>query len=198
MSKDPKAKMTWGLTLVPEVGNSSVGDIKHTTFHFGRTSDELEYPSPEMLPSGLLHVLKQSAMVDQALEAGFEIEICSAQQSREEGWFRFEMGVITTNAKSFLTQERGVYVSDEGPHSVELIHVNPCRPSRLPQVIRIRARELSERSLAWVFGSGLWDSGDGGQTSLHDFSDIGIAPVPNVEGPLPLPGPPDEPYEFLA
>ena len=30
MSKDPKVKMTWGLTLVPEVGNSSVGDINAT------------------------------------------------------------------------------------------------------------------------------------------------------------------------
>ena len=197
MSKDPKAKMTWGLTLVPEVGNSSVGNIEHTTFHFGRTSDELGYSPPQSLPTGLLHVLKESEMVDQALEAGFEIDICSAPQNRDEGWFRFEMGVITTDATSLFPQERGVYVSDEGPHSVELIHVNPCRPSRLPQVIWIRARELSERSLAWVFGSGLWDREDVGQTSLHDFSDIGVAPIPNIEGPLPLPGPPDEPYEFL-
>jgi hypothetical protein len=197
MSKDPKVKMTWGLTLVPEVGNSSVGDIEHTTFRFGRTSDELEYSPSQSLPSGLLHVLKESEMVDQTLETGFEIDICSAPQSREEGWFRFEMGVITTDATSRLTLERGVYVSDEGPHSVELIHVNPCCPSRLPQVIWIRARELPESSLAWVFDSGLWDSGDGGQTSLHDFSDIGVVPTPNAEGPLSLPGPPDEPYEFL-
>jgi hypothetical protein len=197
MSNDPKAKMTWKLTLLTGVGYSSAGDIEYTPFHYGRTSDELEHSPPQTLPSGLLHVLKESEMAEQALEAGFEIDICSAPQSRDEGWFRFEMGVIATNASSRLTREQGVYVSDEGPHSVELIHVNPCCPSRLPPVIWIWARELPENSLAWVIDSDLWDSGDGGQTSLHDFSDIGEAPTPNAEGPLPLPGPPDEPYEFV-
>ena len=197
MSKDPKAKMTWALTLVTGLGDSAAGDIEQAPFHFGRTHDELPRSPPETLPSGLLHVLRESHLAEQALETGFEIDICSAPQSRGEGWFRFEMSVITTNARSRLTHERGAYVSDEGPYSVELIHVNPCCPSRLPQVIWIRARELPEASLAWVIDSGLWGSGDGGQTSLHDFYDIGQAPIPNAEGPLPLPGPPDEPYEFV-
>ena len=41
MSKDPKAKMTWALTLVTGVGDSAAGDIEQTPFHFGRTHDEL-------------------------------------------------------------------------------------------------------------------------------------------------------------
>jgi len=197
MSKDPKAKMTWALTLVTGVGDSAAGDIEQTPFHFGRTHDELVQSPPETLPSGLLHVLRESDLVELALETGLQIDICSAPQSRDEGWFRFDMGVVATNTWSRFNRDRGTYVSDEGPHSVELIHVDACCPSRLPPVIWIRVRELPAASLSWVIDSGLWGDSGNHQTTLHDFSDIGQAPTPNVDGPLPLPGPPSKPYEFV-
>ena len=57
MDRDPTAKLTWTVTLVPDVDDANFGDIDRTAFHYGRTHDEIEQPAPLPLPTGLRHVL---------------------------------------------------------------------------------------------------------------------------------------------
>jgi len=199
MDRDPTAKLTWTVTLVPDVDDANFGDIDRTAFHYGRTHDEIEQPAPLPLPTGLRHVLKESEMAEQALESGFVIEMCSAPQDRDEGWSCFPLAMIGKDENRLpFTIERGVYVDEESPSSVEMIHVNPCCPSKLPPTVWVRVIELPEHTLAWVLDSGLLATGDGVQTSLHDFFDIGSAPEQaDPTKTLPLPGPPDRPYGFL-
>ena len=199
MDRDPTAKLTWTVTLVPDVDDPNFGDIDRTAFHYGRTHDEIEQPAPLPLPTGLRHVLKESEMVEQALESGFVVEMCSAPQSRDEGWFCFPLAMIGKDENRLpFTIERGVYVDEESTSSVEMIHVNPCCPSKLPPTVWDRVIELPEHTLAWVLDSGLLATEDGVQTSLHDFFDIGSAPEQaDPTNTLPLPGPPDQPYGFL-
>ena len=198
MDRDPTAKLTWTVTLVPDVDDPNFGDIDRTAFHYGRTHDEIEQPAPLPLPTGLRHVLKESEMAEQALESGFVIEMCSAPQDRDEGWSCFPLAMIGKDENRLpFTIERGVYVDEESTSSVEMIHVNPCCPSKLPDTVWVRTVELPEHTLAWVLDSGLLATEDGVQTSLHDFFDIGSAPkqAEPIDA-LPLPGPPDQPYEF--
>ena len=199
MDRDPTAKLTWTVTLVPDVDDANFGDIDRTAFHYGRTHDEIEQPAPLPLPTGLRHVLKESEMAEQALESGFVIEMCSAPQDRDEGWFCFPLAMIGKDENRLpFTIERGVYVDEESTSSVEMIHVNPCCPSKLPPTVWVRVIELPEHTLAWVLDSGLLATEGGVQTRLHDFFDIGSAPEQaDPTNTLPLPGPPDQPYRFL-
>ena len=199
MDRDPTAKLTWTVTLVPDVDDPNFGDIDRTAFHYGRTHDEIEQPAPLPLSTGLRHVLKESEMAEQALESGFVVEMCSAPQSRDEGWFCFPLAMIGKDENRLpFTIERGVYVDEESTSSVEMIHVNPCCPSKLPPTVWVRTVELPEHTLAWVLDSGLLATEGGVQTSLHDFFDIGSAPEQaDPTNTLPLPGPPDQPYRFL-
>ena len=200
MDRDPTAKLTWTVTLIPDVDDANFGDIDRTAFHYGRTHNEIDENSvPLPLSTGLRHVLKESEMVEQALESGFVVEMCSTPQDRDEGWFCFPLAMIGKDEDRIpFTIERGVYVDEESPSSVEMIHTNPCCPSKLPPTVWVRTVELPGHTLAWVLDSGLLATGDGVQTSLHDFFDIGSAPE-QVEptNTLPLPGPPDRPYGFL-
>jgi hypothetical protein len=187
------------VTLVPDVDDANFGDIDRTAFHYGRTHDEIEQPAPLPLPTGLRHVLKESEMAEQALESGFVIEMCSAPQDRDEGWSCFPLAMIGKDENRLpFTIERGVYVDEESASSVEMIHVNPCCPSKLPAAVWVRTVELPEHTLAWVLDSGLLATEGGVQTRLHDFFDIGSAPEQaDPTNTLPLPGPPDQPYGFL-
>ena len=127
MDRDPTAKLTWTVTLVPDIEDANFGDIDRTAFHYGRTHDEIEQPAPLPLPTGLRHVLKESEMAEQALESGFVIEMCSAPQDRDEGWSCFPLAMIGKDENRLpFTIERGVYVDEESASSVEMIHVNPC------------------------------------------------------------------------
>ena len=138
-------------------------------------------------------------MVEQALESGFVVEMCSAPQHRDEGWSCFPLAMIGKDEGRLpFTIERGVYVDEESTSSVEMIHVNPCCPSKLPPTVWVRVIELPEHTLAWVLDSGLLATEGGVQTRLHDFFDIGSAPEQaDPTNTLPLPGPPDQPYRFL-
>ena len=200
MDRDPTAKLTWTVTLVPDVDDANFGDIDRTAFHYGRTHNEIDENSvPLPLSTGLRHVLKESEMVEQALESGFVVEMCSAPQGRDEGWFCFPLAMIGKDENRLpFTIERGVYVDEESTSSVEMIHVNPCCPSKLPGTVWVRVIELPGHTLAWVLDSGLLATEGGVQTSLHDFFDIGSAPEQaDPTNTLPLPGPPDQPYRFL-
>ena len=52
MDRDPTAKLTWTVTLVPDVDDPNFGDIDRTAFHYGRTHDEIEQPAPLPLSTG--------------------------------------------------------------------------------------------------------------------------------------------------
>ena len=41
MDRDPTAKLTWTVTLVPDVDDPNFGDIDRTAFHYGRTHNEI-------------------------------------------------------------------------------------------------------------------------------------------------------------
>ena len=196
MSRKTTTTLTWTLTAIPEAGPLVRGTIDHTSFHYGRTNDDIEGPwgsDPKSLPSGILHVIKESELEGDALESGVVIEMSSNRKQKSEGWFPFQCAILSSKKGRF--RKRGVYVCTETANSMEVVNLSCCPPKELPKVIWIRISKLPEKTLAWLLSSSI--RGDSDQTSLSDFSDLGNLPPPPSGEPLALPGPPSSPYEFL-
>ena len=193
MSRNTTTTLTWTLTAIPEAG--APGSIDHASFHYGRTNDEMESPhwaDVKSLPSGILHVVKESEHEGNALETGFVIEMSSYRKQKAEGWFLFHCALLVSKRGRY---GRGMYVCAETANSMEMMNQGCCPPKELPKAIWVRVSALPEKTLAWVLSSSL--RGDSNQTSLSDFSDLGDLPPPPPSRPLALPGPPNDPYEFL-
>jgi len=196
MNRNRTTTLTWTLTAIPEAGTSAGNSIDDTHFYYGRTNDEI-YDSRwrtvvKPLPSGILHIVKESEIDEVALEAGFVIEISSYRRLESQGWFQFNCA-LRASKKGRL--KRGVYVCSETAKSVEMLNLSCCPPKELPKAIWIKVSPLSEKTLAWLSSSSL--RGDSIQTSLSDFSDLGDYLTPPEARPLALPGPPNTPYDFL-
>ena len=146
------------------------------------------------LPSGILHVIKESELEGNALETGVVIEMSSHRKQKPEGWFPFQCIMLSSKRGRF--RDHGVFVCVETANSIEIVNMSCCPPKELPKVIWVRVSKLPEQTLAWVLSSSLRE-GDTTQTSLSDFSDLGNLPPPPPSRPLHLPGPPNSPYEFL-
>jgi len=196
MNRNRTTTLTWTLTAIPEAGISAGNSIDDTLFLHGRTNDEIYDPRwrtvVKPLPSGILHIVKESEIDEVALEAGFVIEISSYRRLESQGWFQFNCA-LRASKKGRL--KRGVYVCSETAKSVEMLNLSCCPPKELPKAIWIKVSPLSEKTLAWLSSSSL--RGDSIQTSLSDFSDLGDYLTPPEARPLALPGPPNSPYEFL-
>ena len=195
MSRNRTTTLTWTLTAIPEAGTSTRDSIDHTYFHYGRTNDEIEDPYwtvAKPLPSGILHIVKESEIDENALETGFVIEISSYRRQEAQGWSQFNCALVASKKGRC---RRGVYVCAETANSVEMLNLSCCPPKELPRTIWIKVSPLPEKTLAWFLSSSLRD--DSIQTSLSDFSDMGGLLTPPKSRPLALPGPPDSPYEFL-
>ena len=196
MSRNTTTTLTWTLTVIPEIDAPVSDRIDHASFRYGRTTDELEDPlwqRSNPMPSGILHVVKESELEGDALETGFVIEMSSRRKQKSEGWFMFQCALLGSHQHRY--RKRGVYVCAETTNSMEMMNLSCCPPKELPKAIWIRVSALSEKTLAWVLSSSLM--GDSNQTSLRDFSDLDILPTPPSGKPLALPGPPNDPYEFL-
>ena len=196
MSRKTTTTLTWTLTAIPEAGPLARGTIDHTSFHYGRTNDDIEGPwgsDTKSLPSGILHVIKESELAGDALESGVVIEMSSNRKQKSEGWFPFQCVMYGSMKHRF--RPRGVYVCAETANSMEVVNLSCCPPKELPKVIWIRISKLPEKTLAWLLSSSI--RGDSDQTSLSDFSDLGNLPPPPSGEPLALPGPPSSPYEFV-
>ena len=196
MNRNRTTTLTWTLTAIPEAGTSAGNSIDDTNFHYGRTNDDIYDPRwrtvVKPLPSGILHIVKESEIDEVALEAGFVIEISSYRRLESQGWFQFNCA-LRASKKGRL--KRGVYVCAETAKSVEMLNLSCCPSKELPRAIWIKVSPLSEKTLAWLSSSSL--RGDSIQTSLSDFSDLGDYLTPPETRPLALPGPPNTPYDFL-
>ena len=195
MSRNRTTTLTWTLTAIPEAGTSAGNSIDDTNFHYGRTNDDFEFPGrivTKSLPSGKLHIVKESEIDEGALEAGFVIEISSYRRLESQGWFQFNCALRASKRGRL---KRGVYVCAETAKSVEMLNLSCCPPKQLPRMIWIKVSPLSEKTLAWLSSSSLRDASI--QTSLSDFSDLGEYLTPPEARPLALPGPPNTPYDFL-
>ena len=96
---------------------------------------------------------------------------------------------------------RAFYVIEDGEQFFEMIDLS-CRrqETSLPLKIWMRVIEIEVDALAWAIDSDFYSCDGGHQTTLDTWIDlephVAICNNSTKMPPLPLPGPPDEPYEF--
>jgi len=99
LGRAARTGMKWALTIIRNGEQGDTEKISHAEFRFGRKSGELDDSPAMRLPSGLISTLEATGLVEEALESGFLVEMCSGDLG-EEGWRGFESAVTMAARKS--------------------------------------------------------------------------------------------------
>ena len=195
MGRAARTGMKWALTIIRNGEQGDTEKISHAEFRFGRKSGELDDSPAMRLPSGLISALEATGLVEEALESGFLVEMCSGDLG-EEGWRGFE-SAVTMAASCSHSGDRSLYVDPEGS-TLEFIQVGPpWSRIDLPERISIKASELPLRTTAWAVENGILEGPDGEQITLHQWVELPEQEAPEDLEELPMPGPSSSSYEFL-
>ena len=201
MSRKPIVTNVWTLTIFRSGGYAQESNVENAIFAFGRKTEEIEFHQKQNLPTGIIQILKESNLVDEALESGFVLEL-SKTKINTAGWFEFDRIFFSTKRKSCHGMghwsQRASFGSVVGSGSFEMIPVD-WSLSELPQKIWMRAVPLTENRLAWVLGRGdILNSEPNEQSTLDDYFELGkIIPNQKKIDVINLPGPPEKPYHFF-
>ena len=173
-------------------------------FGYGRTASELEDETRESahLPTGLIHLLERSKLTSEALESGFTTEISTSIQDGRD-WHCFTRTALAVKKLPGIPFQptRAFYVIEDGEQFFEMIDLSCIsQETTLPLKIWLRVIEIEADALAFAIDSNFYSCDGGHQTTLDAWIDFG-SNQPNINDssnkiPLPLPGPPDEPYKF--
>jgi hypothetical protein len=202
MSREPIVTNVWTLTIFRSGGYAQESNVENAIFAFGRKTEEIEFHPKQNLPTGIIQILKESNLVDEALESGFVLEICKAK-IKSEGWFEFDRIFLSKKHKSChgtgYWRNRASFGSSIGMGSFEMAPVD-WSLSELPQKIWMRAIPLTDCRLAWALGRGdILSSEPNEQSTLEDYFDLGKLNSNRKKiNILHLPGPPDSPYHFFT
>ena len=199
MGTDTIGRQTWTLTLIRgKPGRDEEPDDEE--FEWGRITYELldEGRPAKFLPSGLVHLLKRSEIVSEAMEAGFVTEISSRPKPLRE-WACFERMAIG-NRDSRLGPKVGNYAVSGGTASLEMVEVFP--DGDLPAKVWIRAIELDLQRLGWLIDSGLMEKREKVQATLDQWCTIGNTSWSDdgrvhERERVVLPGPPGRQMDFF-
>jgi len=204
MGTNTIGNQNWKLTLIRDYTVSQKNEIEVAMFAYGRTASELEDETRESahLPTGLIHLLDRTKLTSEALESGFTTEISTSTQDGDD-WHCFTRTALAVKKLPGIPFQptRAFYVIEDGEQFFEMIDLS-CRrqETTLPLKIWLRVIEIEVDTLAWAIDSNFYSCDGGHQTTLDTWIDL--APhVANCNNstkmpPLPLPGPPDEPYKF--
>ena len=204
MGTNTIGNQNWKLTLIRDYTVSQQNEIECTMFAYGRTASELEDETRESahLPTGLIHLLERTKLTSEALESGFTTEISTSTQDGED-WHCFTRtaSAVKTLPGIPFQPTRAFYVIEDGEQFFEMIDLSCIsQETTLPLKIWLRVIEIEADALAFAIDSNFYSCDGGHQTTLDVWIDFG-SNQPNINDssnkiPLPLPGPPDEPYKF--
>ena len=189
--------------------------IEAATFYFGRDLDELVprtspmgrllalskeetsedgYRNREVrkLPTGLISLLGSAGLTDNALEAGFLVEMTRSKPGLEASWVRFVRLAegVAMERSVFGGRERCTrvaYVESGTTNSMEFVPLDPHEP--MPPSIWARVTELPDEIMEGVIAEEILSQSGGSQTTLDEFMDLGLEKLHSRARVLVLPGP---------
>ena len=149
------------------------------------------------LPSGLIELVREANLEEQALETGITVEMSTLDRPAPE-WKEF-WSTATIFPDVPWRSPRTLYTSSSGS-SVEVIQILSCSslPKRMPGRIFIRAAPLQESVVFWAMENEVFNSQQGRQMKLDHWitilesDSISESFVPQKEQ-IPLPGPSNNP-----
>jgi hypothetical protein len=193
------SRTVWSLTAIRHGKQENAESIEEAQFRYGRWPDEVTRSSPKRIPNGLIEILGELEMEEQAMESGFVIYMSVAPSNRES-WTQFVSTVTVKNSeRSFSFNTRTLYSTVDGEGGTfELVDLyNPCVGGmRMPDKMWMKLDELPMSTLAWAMSSGIMDAEKSRQTDLSQWigrpKDDTIVP----DDIMSLPGPPSRAYTF--
>jgi len=204
MGTNTIGNQNWKLTLIRDYTVSQQNEIEYAMFGYGRTASELEDETRDSahLPTGLIHLLERSKLTSEALESGFTTEISTSTQDGDD-WHCFTRTALAVKKLPGIPFQptRAFYVIEDGEQFFEMIDLSCIsQETTLPLKIWLRVIEIEVDALAFAIDSNFYTCDGGHQTTLDTWIDLG-SNQQNINNssnriPLPLPGPPDEPYKF--
>jgi len=199
MRRKVDSRTVWSLTVIRNGKQENAEGVEDSQFHYGRWPNEVAGAKPRRLPSGLIEMIGQAGLEDQAMESGLVIYM-SAAPSERELWTQFASTVtVRSNERKFSFDTRTLFSREDGEGGTfELVDLyNPCLGGmNMPSKIWVRLGELPMSTLAWAMSSGILDSDKSRQIDLRQW--IG-KPTDNTIIPndiMALPGPPSRAYTF--
>jgi len=193
------SRTVWSLTAIRHGKQENAESIEEAQFRYGRWPDEVTRSSPKRIPNGLIEILGELEMEEQAMESGFVIYMSVAPSNRES-WTQFVSTVTVKNSeRSFSFNTRTLYSTVDGEGGTfELVDLyNPCVGGmRMPDKMWMKLDELPMSTLAWAMSSGIMDAEKSRQMDLSQWigrpKDDTIVP----DDIMSLPGPPSRAYTF--
>ena len=199
MRRKVDSRTVWSLTVIRNGKQENAECIEDSEFHYGRWPSEVSGATPRRLPSGLIDMIGQAGLEEQAMESGLVIYLTAAPSEREL-WTQFASTVTFRSTKWRSSFDTRTLFSreDGGDGTFELVDLyNPCMGGmNMPRNVWVRLGELPISTLAWAMGSGILDSDKSRQIDLSQW--IG-KPMDNTiipEDIMALPGPPSRAYAF--
>ena len=199
MRRKVDSRTVWSLTVIRNGKQENAECIGDSEFHYGRWPSEVSGAKPRRLPSGLIDMIGQEGLEEQAMESGLVIYLTAAPSEREL-WTQFASTVTFRSTKWRSSFDTRTLFSreDGGEGTFELVDLyNPCLGGmNMPRNVWVRLGELPMSTLAWAMGSGILDSDKSRQIDLSQW--IG-KPMDNTIIPddiMALPGPPSRAYTF--
>ena len=199
MRRKVDSRTVWSLTVIRNGKQENAEGIADSQFHYGRWPDEVSGATPRRLPSGLIEMIGQAGLEEQAMESGLVIYMAAAPSERDL-WTQFASTVTVKSSEiRFSFDTRTLFSREDGSEGTfELVDLyNPCLGGmNMPRKIWVRLGELPMSTLAWAMGSGILESEKSRQIDLSQW--IG-KPTDNTIIPndiMALPGPPSRAYTF--
>ena len=199
MRRKVDSRTVWSLTVIRNGKQENAESIGDSQFHYGRWPSEVSGATPRRLPSGLIDMIGQAGLAEQAMESGLVIYMTAAPSEREL-WTQFASTVtVRSTERRFSFDTRTLFSREDGGEGTfELVDLyNPCSGGmNMPRRVWARLGELPMSTLAWAMSAGILDSEKSRQTDLCQW--IG-RPTDNTIIPndiMALPGPPSRAYTF--
>ena len=191
-------EFVWTLNAFRNGEQGLVRSLEDAEFRFGRTSDETLEFGIRILPTGLVSLINQRGLEEEALESGFTLEICQIPIANKE-WINFEMLIGDDAFGPNWESPRSIYASSELEGTVEFVKVgNPCLGfKQIPSKLWIRAKPLTMPLISWAISNKIFSCPKGDQRTLHDWFEMNSAIPKNRSKIMALPGPSDWNYTFL-
>ena len=191
-------EFVWTLNAFRNGEQGLVRSLEDAEFRFGRTGDEALEFGIRILPTGLVSLIKQRGLEEEALESGFSLEICRIPNPNKE-WINFEKLIGDDAVGPNWENPRSVYASSELEGTVEFVKVgNPCTGFKeIPSKLWIRAKTLTMPLISWAMSNNIFSCPKGDQRTLHDWLELNSDIPKNKSKVMALPGPSDWNYTFL-
>ena len=199
MRRNVDLRTIWSLTAIRNGKQENADGIGEAQFCYGRWPSEVSGSTPKRIPSGLIGMIDEFDMEQEAMESGFMVYMTASPDDRES-WVQFVSTVTVRDFDSRLLYDSRTLFSrgEREGETIEFVDLyNPCAGGiEMPNNVWLKIGELPMSTLGWAMGSGIMEADKSRQTNLNQWIGKPIDQTIVPSDIMSLPGPPSRAYSF--